>query len=211
MANEQTINQESGTRIGKLRFTFVIAALSLILMIVAFIHSAWTANNAREANLPVPAMELLARDLRTFHHQTGRFPHDFRELNERIWQGARAQQISPDGKTLTAAQANYFYTLHIINPPNPTRANTVVPPPKAAIWGVPMGERADESATYFWYVTPQTIEGWMGPALRPETIGAISSVPSEQQLALLTMTRQTTSGTSLTAPKSSGVFSFFPF
>lgn len=211
MTNDQSTTPTSGARSGKLRFTFVIGALSLILFIVSFIHSAWTANNFREANLPVPAMEVLARDLRLFHQQIGRFPRDFRELDERIWQGTRAQQISPDGKTLTAAQANYFYTLHAINPPTPTRANSIAAPPKAALWGVPTGERGDESATYFWYVTPERIEGWMGPALTSATVGAINGIPSEQQLALLTMTRQTINGTSLTAPKSNGIFSIFPF
>lgn len=211
MTGEQPNSSTSGTHSGKLRFTFVIVALSLVLFIAAYIHSAWTANNLREANLPVPAMEVIARDLRAFHHQTGRFPRDFRELNERIWRGERSQQISPDGKTLTAAQANYFYTLHTINSPNQTRESSSVEPPKAALWGVPVGERANESATYFWYVTPQRIEGWMGPALTSATVGAISGIPSEQQLALLTMTRQTVSGTSLTAPKSNGIFSLFPF
>ena len=213
MTGEQFINHTSqAQRGGKLRFTFVIAALSLILLVVAAIHSAWKTHSLREANLPVPAMEVIARDLRAFHHQTGRFPRDFRELNERIWRGARSHQISPDGKTLAAAQANYLYTLHTVNPPDATRTgDNDAAPPKAAVWGVPTGERARESATYFWYVTPERIEGWMGPALTSATAGAVSSIPSEQQLALLAMTRQTQSGTSLTAPKSNGIFSVLPF
>lgn len=191
-----------------MKFTFAALALSFLLLVFAVIYTSWQSSRASEANLPVPAMEQIALALRNCHHQTGRFPYDFRELNERVWRGARTQQISPDGKTLTAAQSNYFYTLHTINPAKPTRTDT---PPKAAVWGTPTGERASESATYFWYVTPQKIEGWMGPALTRETIGATGAVPSEQQLALLTMTRQTTNGTSLIAPKASGISSFFPF
>lgn len=191
-----------------MKFTFPALALSFLLLVFAVIYASWQSSRASEANLPVPAMEQIALALRTFHHQTGRFPSDFRELNERVWRGARTQQISPDGKTLTAGQSNYFYTLHTINPANPTRTDT---PPKTAVWGAPVGERASESATYFWYVTPQKIEGWMGPALTRETIGAAGAVPSEQQLALLTMTRQTTNGMSLTAPKTSGSSSLLPF
>jgi len=207
MKNEQASNT-STRRGGRMKFTFAALALSFLLLVFAVIYASWQSSRASEANLPVPAMEQIALALRTFHHQTGRFPTDFRELNERVWRRARTQQISPDGKTLTAAQSNYFYTFHAINPANPTRADT---PPKAAICGAPLGERASKSATYFWYVTPQKIEGWMVPALTRETIGEMGAVPSEQQLALLTMTRQTTNGTSLTAPKASGISSFIPF
>ncbi|MBA3714548.1 MAG: hypothetical protein H0W76_19155 [Pyrinomonadaceae bacterium] len=207
MKNEQASNT-STRRGGRMKFTFAALAVSFLLLVFAVIYASWQSSRASEANLPVPAMEQIALALRTFHHQTGRFPSDFRELNERVWRRARTQQISPDGKTLTAAQSNYFYTFHAITPANPTRADT---PPKAAIWGAPVGERASESATYFWYVTPQKIEGWMGPALTRETVAVTGAVPSEQQLALLTMTRQTTNGVSLTAPKTSGISSFLPF
>jgi hypothetical protein len=207
MKIEQAANTSTRSG-GRMKITFVALALSFLLLVFAVIYASWQSSRASDANLPVPAMEQVALSLRTFHHQTGRFPSDFRELNERVWRGARTQQISPDGKTLTATQSNYFYTLHTINPANRTRTDM---PPKAAVWGAPVGERASESATYFWYVTPQKIEGWMGPALTRETIGATDAVPSEQQLTLLTMTRQTTNSTSLTAPKAGGISSFFPF
>lgn len=207
MTNEQSIKRPLTLK-GGMHFTLIIAGLSLALLVVAVIYSAWSRNRDREAKLPVPAVETVALALRTFHQQTGRFPRDFRELDERVWKGARSKQISPDGKTLTAPASNYLYTLHTINPVDPTRTTG---PVKAGIWAVPTGERAQESATYFWYVTPQKIEGWMGPALTRENIGAVRGIPSEQQLALLTMMRQPPGGISLTAPKSSGVFSFLPF
>lgn len=191
-----------------MRFTFVIAALSLGLFIAAAIYSAWARNRDHEARLPVPAVEAVALALRTFHQQTGRFPRDFRELDERVWKGARGKQISPDGKTLVAPASHYFYTLHTINPSDSARA---ADPAKAGIWAVPTGGRAQEAATYFWYVTPQKIEGWMGPALARENVGAARAIPSEQQLALLTMMRQPPGGISLTPPKSSGIFSLLPF
>ena len=205
--NEQSIKQPP-PRGGKIRFTFIVAALSLALFVVAAIYSAWARDREHEAKLPVPALETVALALRTFHQQTGRFPRDFRELDERVWKGARRKQISPDGMTLVAPASHYLYTLHTINPTDPAR-NTE--PVKAGIWAVPTGERAQEGAAYFWYVTPQKIEGWMGPALTRETIGAVRAIPSEQQLALLTMTRQPQGGVSLTAPKRGGVFSFLPF
>lgn len=207
MTNEQSIKQPLSLK-RRTHFTLIIAALSLALFVVAVIYSSWARNRAHEAQLPVPAVETVALALRTFHQQTGRFPRDFRELDERIWKGARYKQISPDGTTLIAPASHYLYTLHTINPADPARTTE---PVKAGIWAVPTGERAQEAATYFWYVTPQRIEGWMGPALTRENIGAVRSIPSEQQLALLTMTRQPPGGISLTATKSSGIFSYLPF
>lgn len=207
MTNEQSIKQPLAQK-GRMRFTLIISALSLLLLIAAAIYSAWAGNHEHESQLPVPALETVALALRTFHGQTGRFPRDFRELDERVWRGSRSKQISPDGMTLIAPSSHYLYTLHTINPADPARATE---PAKAGIWAVPTGERAQEAATYFWYVTPQRIEGWMGPALTRENIDTVRAIPSEQQLALLTMTRQPPGGVSLTAPKSRGIFSFLPF
>jgi len=206
MTNEQTLNTNHA-RGGRLRFTFIIVALSLVLLVVALVFSAWVRQHEREANMPVPAMETLVLALRTFHQQTGKFPHDFRELNERVLRGSRSGQISPDGKSLVAPASRYYYTLHTVNPTDPTRATT---PPKAGIWAVPTGMRAQEAATYFWYVTPRDIERWMGPALTRENIGAIRSIPSEEQLALLVMTRQP-AGTISSRPASNGIFTIFGF
>jgi hypothetical protein len=206
MTNEQSIKQPLSQK-GRMRFTFIIAALSLILLVISIIYSSWSREQKREANMPVPAMETIVLALRTFHQQTGRFPRDFNELDERIWKGVRRAQISPDGKSLNAPQSHYYYTLHTINPPDLARAAL---PAKAGIWAVPTGERAADAATYFWYVTPLDIERWMGPALTRENIGAVNSVPSEQQLALLVLTRQPPVVTSQqTASK--GIFSIFGF
>ncbi len=206
MTNEQALKTNRG-RGGRLRFTFIIAAPALVLLVVALVFSAWARNNEREANMPAPAMETVVLALRTFHQQTGSFPRDFRELNERVWRGRRSGQISPDGTSLVAPASRYYYTLHTVNPTDPTRATV---PAKAGIWAVPTGERAKEAATYFWYVTPREIERWMGPALTRENIGAIRSIPSEEQLALLVMTRQPASAVA-SQPTSKGIFSIFGF
>ena len=70
---------------------------------------------------------------------------------------------------------------------------------------MPTGERAAEAATYFWYVTPRDTERWMGPALTRENVGAVNSILSEQQLALLAMTRQPHGATSQQSA-SKGIF-----
>ena len=189
----------------RLRFTYLILVLSLALLIIALIYSAWSGNREHEANMPVLALETVVVALRTFHQQTGRFPETFRELDERLWKGTRRAQVSDDGKSLNAPASHYYYTLHTINPPHPGVGRNDKEPIKAAIWAVPTGPRASEAATYFWYVTPDKIERWMGPALTPENIGAVKTIPSEQQLALLVMTRQAEGN--ISSPAKRGIFS----
>lgn len=174
----------------RLRFTYLILVSSLALLVIAAIYSAWSRNREHEAHIPQPALETVVLALRAFHQQTGRFPANFRELDERLWKGTRRAQISEDGKSLNAPASHYYYTLHTINPPRTGVVGDAQEPIKAALWAVPTGPRANEAATYFWYVTPDKIECWMGPALTPENIGAVRTIPSEQQLALLVMTRQ---------------------
>jgi len=194
----------------RLRFTYLILVLSLALLIIALIYSAWSGNREHEANMPVPALETVVVALRTFHQQTGRFPESFRELDERLWKGTRRAQISDDGKSLNAPASHYYYTLHTINPPRPEVAGNARESIRAAIWAVPTGPRAGESATYFWYVTPDKIERWMGPALTSENIRVVNSIPSEGQLALLVMTKQP-SGAVSAPPTPKGIFSLFGF
>ena len=193
---------------GRLRFTYVNLACTLVLLIVDALYSSWLRNREHEADLPLPALETVVVALRTFHQQTGRFPESFRELDERVWKGARRSQISADGKSLDAPASHYYYTLHSVSLPrvSASKGREAI---KVALWAVPTGSRAQEAATHFWYVTPDRIERWMGPALTTENVSAVKTIPSEQQLALLVMTRQPQAATS--SPQSGGIFSIFGF
>ena len=181
---------------GRLRFTYLIFIGSLLLMIVSIIFSAFTAHRSYEAQLPQQNIEQLIRDMRQFHQQAGHFPRDFRELDERLWQHVRRERITGDGKSLSSPSNNYHYTLH------------TVAPDSVCIWAVPTGARAGEAATHFWYVTPTRVERWMGAALTLEQVSVVKDVPSESQLALLAMTKQT-SPSGARAPSRDGVFSIF--
>jgi len=97
-------------------------ACILVLLIVAAVYSAWRRNRAHEANLPLPALETVVSALRRFRQQTGRLPKSFRELDKRIWKGARRAQVSADEQSLNAP-ASHYYTLPSINPPRPTATN----------------------------------------------------------------------------------------
>ncbi len=206
MNNNQTAANARPASAGRLRFTYVILGLAIVLLAVALIAAAWRGQQTHETNLPAPGLEAVVVALRAFHQQTGRFPNDFRELDERLWQGAKQTQISADGKSLTAPAAHYYYTLHVAHPPVGANA---AQPPKGGLWAVPTGPRALEAATYFWYVTPTEIERWMGPALTAQNISAVTSLPSEQQLALLVMTKQANRAASdKTAPRGLSLLGF---
>ncbi len=193
---------------GRLRFTYVNLACTLVLLVVAALYSSWVRNREHEADLPLPALETVVVALRSFHQQTGRFPESFRELDSRVWKGARRPQISADGKSLDAPASHYYYTLHPVGLRRASAASgkdTL----KVALWAVPTGPRAQDAATHFWYVTPDNIERWMGPALTAENVRAVKTIPSEQQLALLVMTRQPRAATS--PPQRRGIFPSFGF
>ncbi len=195
-STQPTARQPQQASRGKLRLTYLIFTGALLSLIVSMCYGAYTTHQRLESQLPRPNLETIVRDLRQFHQQTGRFPRDFSELDERLWQREKRDRISNNGKSLFSPSGNYHYTLH------------TVASERACIWAVPVGARAEEAATYFWTVTPQRIERWMGPALGLEQVSVIRDVPSESQLALLAMTKQTSpSG----APSSSndGVFSIF--
>src|SRR5258708_6412683 len=100
----------------RLRFSYIILVLSLVILVIGFIYSAWASNREHEANMPAPAIENIVLALRTFHHLNGRFPANFFELDEKLWKGERRAQISADGKSLAAPASHYYYALHTINP-----------------------------------------------------------------------------------------------
>lgn len=183
---------------GRFRFTYPIFIGSLLLLIASIFFSAFTANRAYEAQLPQQNIEKLVRDMRQFHSQAGRFPRDFHELDERLWHHERSERIANDGMSLSSPSNNYHYTLH------------TVAGDRACIWAVPTGARAGEAATHFWYITPTRVERWMGAALTLQQVNIVKDVPTEAQLALLAMTKQTTNE-SESHTQARSVFSFLGF
>ena len=85
MNSKQTADNTRPASTGRLRFTYLILGLALVLLVVSLIFSAWRGQQQRAANLPVPGLEAVVVALRTFHQQTGRFPADFRALDARLW------------------------------------------------------------------------------------------------------------------------------
>jgi hypothetical protein len=192
------VNNTKQPRRSKLWIPIIIFSVSFLILVAGVVFAAWSASSQHDSALPSNAMSALAQAIRTYHKQTGRFPKNFIELNKRIWQGSRSNQISEDGKYLLAAKGHYSYTLHVVDEVT------------AGIWAVPVGPRKEEAATHFWYLTPDKVECWMGPALTSNNIGVVGSIPSEEQLRWLMMTRQQ-SVPKTQANGSKGFFSFLPF
>ena len=166
----------------KLWFSLVFVVVAVVFATAAFAYTRiagqWRAESEYEQKLPRPAMDVIVQSLKTFHLRNGRFPANFNELDVGIWNRERYSLISPDGRTLTARNANYLYAYY-----RPHEA-------KAVLWAVPLGERRTEAATHLWFVTLKTEERWAGPALLPQNFGAANAVPSEQQLRFLQMVLQ---------------------
>lgn len=183
---------------GKFRLTYLIFIGACLMLIVSSIYGAYSAHQLHDAQLPQQNLEQLVRDMRQYHQQTGRFPRDFRELDERLWQRKRSERISDDGSSLSSPSNNYHYTLH------------TVAVDRACVWAVPTGARASEAATHFWTITPERIERWTGPALTLAQVSVVRDVPSEGQLALLAMTKQTNSESG-SQTSARNVFTFLGF
>ena len=197
-ATPTTTHQPRAESRGKFRLTYFIFAGALLTLISSIIYGAYSAHQLHAAQLPQQNIEKLVRDMRQFHQQTGRFPRDFRELDERLWQRARSERISSDGSSLSSPSNNYHYTLHTITPE------------RACVWAVPTGVRAAEAATHFWAITPERVERWAGPALTLEQVSVVRGVPSESQLALLAMMKQTNNESGNQAP-GRNIFTFLGF
>jgi len=195
--NKQPDEAKRPAKSFKILFSFLFCGVTLMLMLAALIHSAWSGQRQLDSAMPKQSLPALGQALRTFHARSGRFPADLRELDAKLWKGQRAAQISADGSTLLAASGHYAYTYHPVSPG------------KAALWAAPVGPRYEEAATHFWYLTPTQVEKWMGPALTPQNVGVVKTIPSVQQLRWLMMTEQLTS--TQVSKRSKTGFSFLPF
>lgn len=179
----------------------IIVLMAGILCVFGLLYYGYKSDSQYKSQIPSCALPTLALGLRTFHARTGRFPNDFHEMNKAIWKNRFADSIEDNGLTLQMAAYHYVYRLHRVDDA------------KVAIWATPFGARATEAATHFWYLTPNEVETWMGPALSQQHLFALSTIPSEMQLRTLLMTRQTSVPKSLSVSSSrrKSPFSFLPF
>ena len=168
------MNQSINTR--RLRMSFMTLGASAAAMIIAY--AATTILEARRLREQTPrlAVDSMVKALRAYRGQTGRFPDDFRELEERVWKHKSAPDFGADNRSMSVA--NYFYIY--------ARVNAGV----ATIWIIPTGPKREEGSTHFLLLTPDNLRRWKGAPLSLEEAKRLPPVPQYREMALLGMTEQ---------------------
>ncbi|MGH9762800.1 MAG: hypothetical protein ACREDR_07205 [Blastocatellia bacterium] len=158
------------------RFSYVILGFSVIAAAGSYCYSLWTTSQREKAMLPRPAVDQIVKALRTYHHQVGRFPLNFTELEARVWKHKRQPSFGEDGRSLRFA--NYYYIYYPVD----SSACT--------LWAIPINKRREEGTTFFLSVSPGAVRRWKGPPLVLDEIKRLPSLPNPAELAVLGLTEQ---------------------
>lgn len=160
-----------------LRISFIILGVVVVASIVCYVYSRWAAGRAYEALLPRLGADSMVKGLRQYQRQTGQFPANLEELeNRRIWNHNPRPDFGPGKGTLT--HGNYYYIYAKVSPLS------------CAVWAIPSGPRREEGTTHFLVVWPDVIKHWKGPALSKADIEKLESVPSGDVLHVMGLTEQ---------------------
>ena len=165
-----------GARKQRLKVTFIILPLAIITLIICYAYGTWARTVREKEMVPRLAVDSMVKGLRQYQRQTGQFPGDFGELEQRIWKHKQSPDFGPSKRTLTVA--NYYYVYAKTDPLTCT------------IWAIPSGPKREEASTHFLVVGPEVIKVWKGPALSKNDIDKISSAPTGDLLHMLGMTEQ---------------------
>jgi hypothetical protein len=168
-----------GARKQRLKLTFVILGVSVIVLVITFAYGAWARAEGEKELVPRLGMDEMVKALREFQRKTGQFPDDFMELEERgIWKHKTIPDFGPSKRTRT--HLNYYYVYG--------KSSASV----CTVWAIPSGPKREEASTHFLVVRPDVIQRWKGPALTKTDIDRIDSNPSEELLNMLGLTAQPT-------------------
>lgn len=165
-----------GARKQKFKLTFVILGVSVIVLVISFAYGTWARTEREKEMVPRLAAESMVKSLRQFQRQTGQFPDDFLELEQRVWRHSRVPDFGRSKRTLTVA--NYYYVY------GKSDAFT------CTVWAIPSGPKREEASTYFMVITPDVIRRWKGPALTKTDIDKIAPEPTGDLLNMLGLTEQ---------------------
>ena len=159
-----------------LRFTYLILGCSIAVVIGCYLYSLWIASQAEKTLLPRPAVDQIVKALRSYHHQVGKFPQSFADLETRVWRHSRTPDFGEDGRSLS--MANYYYIYYLVDSGICT------------LWAIPINKRREEASTFFLALSPETVRRWKGAPLAFDEIKRLPSLPEPAQLALLGLTEQ---------------------
>jgi hypothetical protein len=169
-----------------LRISFIILIVVCVFSIICYVYWRWSSTQAYEALLPRLGADTMVKGLRQYQRQTGQFPPNLAELEDRhIWNHPVRPDFGPIKSSVSAANYYYLYTK--------------VSPLSFALWAIPSGPRREEATTHFmvvWLVgpgngeLPTVIRHWKGPALSKSDIQKLEPVPSNDVLQVMGMTEQ---------------------
>jgi hypothetical protein len=158
------------------RLTYVVLGFCLLALIASHLYGLWAAAQEEKAMLPRPAVDQIIKALRSYHHQVGKFPQSFAELEGRVWRHRRPPNFGEDGRSLS--MANYYYIYYLIDEGTCT------------LWAIPINKRREEGSTFFLALSTETARRWKGAPLALDEIKRLPALPEPAQLALLGLTEQ---------------------
>ena len=160
----------------RFRFTYLFLGFWILAVIGSYLYALWTTSQQEKALQPRPAVDQIIKALRTYQHQSGRFPENFVELETRVWRHSRKPNFGEDGRSLS--MANYYYLYYAVDPGTCT------------LWAIPINKRREEGSTFFLALSSETVRRWKGAPLALDEIKRLPVVPEPAQLALLGLTEQ---------------------
>jgi hypothetical protein len=162
--------------LNRLKVSFVLILLALVVVFGAYVYSLWTAQKQKTADLPFDATGMMIRDLLAFHKKRGGFPENLKQLEGVVW-GKKSREFSSGNRALN--HRNYYYLY------------TRIAHHHFTLWAIPVGKSREEAPTWFLIATPDKYGRWKGPALPFELIQKIEPIPPRPKLAVLGLIEQT--------------------
>ena|SRR5438034_1138694 len=93
-----------------LRISFILLVVAIVLTVVCYVYSRWAEAQRQQELLPRLAAYSMVKGLRQYQRQTGQFPADFAELEQRVWKHTNVPDFGPAKRTLTVANYYYMYS-----------------------------------------------------------------------------------------------------
>jgi hypothetical protein len=153
----------------KLKATYLCLSMAAVAICGFYGCYLYTLFRDAQLNMPEPQIERLTRDLRLFQSRTRRFPKNFNEINDLIWNTRPKLDYGPDEKQVRVKNYRYIYT----------RVNNR----QCAIWAIPLGAQRHYAFSFFIVLSPDWMRLWKGKAMSDEDMARIPAIPSPTTLA----------------------------
>lgn len=160
----------------KIKASYILMPVFLMVMLISYFYSGWAQSRRYDASLPRDGTDSLIKALMTYKEGAGRFPLDFKEVEERVWKRQKPPNYGESGRTFLAFNYHYIYF------PKDNFTCT--------LWALPAGPRRAEASSYFFYITPDKIRKWKGPDMSEDDIKKLRPLPDSSLLGVMGMTEQ---------------------